>query len=74
MLLSEVLFDISVQSKRKLNPIIEFIRPCYMSIVSIHLNNKNVIHVMIYFTTLQDVLPQIQIWSFITELVTITNN
>ena len=47
---------------------------CDMSIVSIHLNNKNVIHVMIYFTTLQDVLPQIQIWSFITEFVTITNN
>ena len=60
--------------KRKLNPIIEFIRPCYMSIVLIHLNNKNAMHVMIYFTTLQDVLPQIEIWSFITELVTITNN
>ena len=63
-----------LQSKRKLSPIIEFIRPCYMSIDLIHLNNKNAMHVMIYFTTLQDVLPQIQIWSFITELVTITNN
>ena len=45
-----------------------------MSIVLIHLNNKNAMLVMIYFTTLQDVLPQIQIWSFITEFVTITNN
>lgn len=45
-----------------------------MSIVSIYPNNKNLMHVMIYFTTLQDVLPQIEIWSFITELVTITNN
>ena len=63
-----------LQSKRKLSPIIEFIRPCYMSIVLIHLNNKNAMLVMIYFTTLQDVLPQIEIWSFITELVTITNN
>ena len=45
-----------------------------MSIVSKYLNNKNVMHVMIYFTILQDVLPQIEIWSFITELVTITNN
>ena len=60
--------------KRKLNPIIKFIRFTYMSIVSKYLNNKTVMHVMIYFTILQDVLPQIEIWSFITELVTITNN